>query len=218
MLFDFELVGLTPFLGHADDVEAADDLEAWRKDPGNKSLSKAGDDRSPAWTWLTYAYHDGEYLAMPQENIMASIMKAAANFTMKGQKSFKAESMASIVIPAEYCRLIGPKGQVSVEKLQAIAQRPKFKEHADAVQDFGFKLFVKRAKVGQSKHVRVRPRFDDWRVEGQIDVDTNEIPEDTFRLIFEYAGNKCGLGDWRPSAPKSPGPYGRFTVKLKAVG
>jgi hypothetical protein len=30
--------------------------------------------------------------------------------------------------------------------------------------------------------------------------------------IVEKAGKKAGLGDWRPSAPKKPGPYGTFEL------
>ena len=55
---EFNLKGLTPLLMHADDVEASDLLKDWRKSPGNKNQSVAGDDRSPAWTWQTYWYLD----------------------------------------------------------------------------------------------------------------------------------------------------------------
>jgi len=68
----FELKGITPLLMHRDDVEAADEVKAWRADPKNKNISVPGDDRSPAWTWQIYCYSDGVHLAYPQENIMVA--------------------------------------------------------------------------------------------------------------------------------------------------
>lgn len=216
MTFEFELTGITPLLMHADDVEAADELEAWRKDQANKNKSKPGDDRSPPWSWTMYLHTDGEHVSMPQELIAAALMKAAANFSKKGQKTFKADTMSAVAILDEHCELHTPRGRVSVATINKLSSLD-FSEQAKKVQELGFRLFVKRAKVGQSKHVRVRARFDHWVVRGTIDVDTDEIAAPIFERIFEYAGNKCGLGDWRPSAPKSPGPFGRFKVKLKAA-
>jgi len=46
MEYKFKLTGATPLLVHADDVEKADLLKAWRKNPENKNLSVPGDDRS----------------------------------------------------------------------------------------------------------------------------------------------------------------------------
>ena len=39
-----------------------------------------------------------------------------------------------------------------------------------AAAEHGFMLYVKGAKIGQSKHVRVRPRFDRWSATGTINV------------------------------------------------
>lgn len=35
---------------------------------------------------------------------------------------------------------------------------------------------------------------------------------DLTKRIIETAGERAGIGDWRPSAPKKPGPYGTFEV------
>ena len=39
------------------------------------------------------------------------------------------------------------------------------------------------------------------------------IDRDTFEQIADIAGHRIGMGDWRPSAPKVPGPFGRFVVE-----
>ena len=85
----FELTGEMPLLMHSDDVEAADELKEWRKDPANKDLSVAGDDRSPAWTWQTYLYSDGEHVTIPGANLMVNLRTAATQIILKKQKTFK---------------------------------------------------------------------------------------------------------------------------------
>jgi hypothetical protein len=81
--YEFVLKCLSPILTHNDDVMASDELAAWRKDPKNKSVSVPGDDRSPPWTWMTYLYHDGVRLAMPQDNIMCALRHAGAKVSSR---------------------------------------------------------------------------------------------------------------------------------------
>lgn len=215
MRFDFVLTGVTPLLFHADDVLKGDDLQAWRKDARNKNQSVAGDDRSPAWTWSSYLYLDGRgRVGMPSENLMASIRSAGAKVILKRQTTFKALSQSGLLIDTEFCEFAGPKGPVEFKAIESIREK-SFSAQAEAVQAMGFSLFVKRAKVGQSKHVRVRPRFDEWSVRGQIQIVDPDIKPDNLREFLHIAGDKVGLGDWRPSAKQSPGPYGRFSVELK---
>ena len=80
----------------------------------------------------------------------------------------------------------------------------------------GFSLFVKRARIGQSKHIRVRPRFDNWAAQGELLVTDEQITENILRDILEMAGKYKGLGDWRPSS-KTPGFYGTFNAEVKRV-
>ena len=40
----------------------------------------------------------------------------------------------------------------------------------------------------------------------------NVLSSEDIRTILDNAGLQAGLGDWRPSAPKKPGPYGTFEV------
>lgn len=208
----FELKGIMPLLMHADDIAAADKLMAWRKDPANKNVSVAGDDRSPAWTWYTYCYSDGTNIAYPQENIMVALRQAGAQLILKKQKTFKEISQSGLLIMSEFCEFYANGKQVPITALRAIEKKP-FAEQADAVQKLGFKLFVKRAKIGTSKHVRVRPRFDNWSIKGRIQILANEITPEILTQLFNLAG-RVGLGDWRPGC-KTPGPFGMFTATVK---
>ena len=212
MNVQFTLTGEMPLLMHQDDVEASDVLDAWRKAPENKNSSKAGDDRSPAWTWQTYCYSDGEHLTIPSQNLMVCLRQAGAQMILKRQKTFKEISQSGLLIPTEYLRFeVGGK-QIATSSLEAVRERD-FSTQADAVRGLGFRLFVKRARIGQAKHIRVRARFDQWSVTGQVQVLVSEITFENLETMFGLAG-RVGLGDWRPGC-KTPGPYGMFSAKLR---
>jgi hypothetical protein len=207
--------GETALIMHADDVERADDLMAWRKDPQNKKDSTAGDDRSPAWTWFTYLYYSGGKVAMPQENIMASIRYGGSKLIMKKQETYAKVTQSGIMVDMDYCEFIGPKGAISIDKMQGWVFDPnvKFSDHKKKAAELGIDLLVKRATVGTSKHVRVRPKFDGWRVTVPLIVSDPALNIDVLTQILNIAGQYAGIGDWRPSSKKA-GPYGRFSVKL----
>lgn len=48
--YEVTLKGESPLLMHKDNIEFGERIKKWQKDPKNKDLSVAGDDRSPAWT------------------------------------------------------------------------------------------------------------------------------------------------------------------------
>lgn len=217
MEYEFKLTGRMPILFHADDVEAADTLSVWRKSADNKAISVAGDDRSPAWTWQTYLYHDGEHLAIPQENIMACLGKAGAQIPAKGKATFKSASQSGLMIPDEFCEFRSGGRQIPMAPIAALSGL-SFAEQAAAVKKMGFELKVKRATVGSSKHVRVRAMFRSWVVSGVIEVLDPIITASVLAEMFDIGGRKVGILDWRPSSPKKPGPYGTFKSEVKSLG
>jgi hypothetical protein len=78
-------------------------------------------------------------------------------------------------------------------------------------------LYLKRAKVGQSKHIRVRPRFDNWSAGGTFSVWDDQLSTAVLKDIFHYAGQYRGLGDWRPGAPQKPGSHGMFEATIREL-
>ena len=216
MNVDFTLTGLSPLLMHADDVLMADELSHARKTMP-KGQKAAGDDRSPAWSWHTYCYHEGDELVWPSENLMVSLRSAAATVIYSKMKSFKELSQSGLVIPTEALGFATRKGPVSWPMIQAWRDNDTpFMEQSKLFTkaDPDCTLFVKRAKVGTAKHVRVRPRFENWTVSGRIIITNSEITYERLCEFFEIAGDRVGLGDWRPSS-KTPGPYGRFKAELR---
>ena len=211
-VYRFRFEGLSALLMHHDNVEASDQLGAVRK-AMSRDEEVAGDDRSPAWTWQTYLYHDGEHVAFPAENIMAMLMQAASEITLKGNKSFKERSQAGLLIEDEFCRFTVGGKQIKIADIEKLKSKP-FLDQVELVRKLGFRLFTKRAGVNGKKHVRVRPRFDQWEVEGLIHVLDAEMGAKLAEAL-EIGGSRKGLGDWRPASPRRPGPYGRFVATLK---
>lgn len=210
------LIGESPLLMHADDLRWRGELERWRSDPQNSRDSKKGDDRSPAWSWIGYCYHNEQVVGISADNLMTMLREGGAKVPVPGKKSltYKRQSQSGIVVDELLWPLQTSKGLVSWPTIAALMQEPEYDAHETAVRAIGFELFAKSAKVGQSKHTRVRPRFDVWQVEGTVTVLDETITRTVLQNILDMAGVYCGLGDWRPSSPSKPGPWGRFRATL----
>lgn len=217
--YQVTMTGKTPLLMHADDIDWADEMERWKNDPHNKKSSKAGDDRSPAWRWVGHVYRSEECVSMPQENIMRCLMEGGAQVPVPGGKmgkTFKAQSQSGMGCQDFYWPIEIDGKRIAASKIEALTAIDDFTEHRSAVSELGFDLFVKRAKVGSSKHVRVRARLRNWTLQGVLLVWDKQISKDALQSILEYAGEYKGLGDWRPGG-RTPGPYGRFDARVDEV-
>lgn len=208
------LTGTTPLIMHADDLAQQARLEKWRKDPKNKDKSTKGDDRSPPWTWQTYLYTDGESVVMPHENVRSCLMEAGKKCAKtKGKGSMKTDAVSGILFSTLMLRFLVNGKEVPMSKVVAI-DSPDFEEHIAPASKLGIDVFVKRAAVGTTKHVRARPLFRKWSIETQVTVTSDNIDKDMLVQLFDVAGRYVGLGDWRPSSKKSPGPYGQFVATV----
>jgi hypothetical protein len=212
------IMGMTPLLMHADSIEWADIMIEWQKDPDNKAKSKAGDDRTPPWRWIGCLNWDDPktgVVTIPSEYIMRSIMGGAAGVpTGKGTKTFKEQSQSGLLCSEFHWPLVVREKTINMQDINACLKMKTFKENQEAALALGFSLFCKRAKVGQSKHIRVRPRFDDWMTTVEILITDEAITKKVLAQILEISGKRKGLGDWRPGAP-TPGAFGMFKATIE---
>jgi hypothetical protein len=212
------ITSLTPLLMHRDDIESADLLQEWRDDPENRKYKKAGDDRTPPWTWIGYLYHDGSRLALPAENLTSCFMRGAAKVPVpggRGGKTFKAQAVSGMAVVDAFIPLRVKNKEIPYAEIYpGLKTERTFDAHKRKAEELGFSLYVRRAKIANNKHVRVRPRFDEWSAEFDIDVWDDQISDRALRDILTSASRSQGLGDWRPGSPMSPGPFGRFSVEL----
>lgn len=211
--YEFTITGTTPLLMHADDVEACDRLKKYRDDPQNKKTGVSGDDRSPPWTWMTYVYANGGKIVIPCDNLSTCLREAGAMLVMKGKTTYKQATQSGLMFLDDFFDLLVDGKPIVSSEIDAM-QELTFDEQRDLCRELGFELFVKRAKVGTAKHVRVRPRFNQWSLKGRVEVIAPEISEPILRQLFELAGKYKGLCDWRPSAKQSPGRFGMFGATL----
>lgn len=217
--YEITITGKTPLLMHWDNIEWADQMDEWRANPNNKKHSKAGDDRTPAWRWIGSVYNDGSIVVMPSDNIARCLMEGSTMVPVpggRGGKTFKSQSQSGMMPGEPAWPLLVNGREVSMKDIQALQKEDSFSKHKTACEKLGFNLFVKRAKIGQQKHIRVRPRFDKWQTRGTFVVTDEQITEQVVKDILACAGQYKGLGDWRPGG-RTPGPHGMFSAVVKAL-
>lgn len=215
MRYDFKLTGVSPILLHSDNVDWADTLDSWRKDTKNRNVTKKGDDRSPAWTWIGSLYHDNEYVSIPAENLTKCLSQAGARIILQGKKTYKEMAVSGLWLESEKHHLMVGGKKVPMEPIRELSKENDFTEHLAVAKSLGFSLFTKRVKIGQAKHIRVRPMFSGWSISGVVEVEAKEITPSILSQLFELSG-RVGLGDWRPGC-STPGRYGMFTSEIKPI-
>jgi hypothetical protein len=216
MRYVVEITGTMPLLMHADNLEMMEEVKLWQKDPKNSDASVAGDDRTPPWLWMSYLYHDNDgNVSIPQDVFMACLRDGATQKIIKGKKTYKSLSQSGILVLSEHLEFFCRDKKLSF--LEILKWKEKsFTEQADLVRDAGFRLFVKRCVVNRKRHIRVRPRFDEWSARGVIEVSADDITKPVLSEILGLSGERAGIGDWRPGCAK-PGPFGQFTAEVKAA-
>jgi hypothetical protein len=208
--YEVVLTGRTPLLMHYDNIEL--ELEEHLK--GKERAGKAGDDRFPPDRWKRYLYIDDTkkgHIVLPAENISAMLREAGKKLKA-GRGSLKAASQADIWIEEDFPKLLVKGKPLPAKKIAGI--KGDFAEQYHAAKKLNFRLFAKRVVVQGNRHVRVRPRFDDWKVKLTVLCSHEDITKDQFASLWEIGGRKIGLCDWRPGS-KQPGRYGMFTVSIK---
>lgn len=214
--YEVTLKAITDLLMHRDNIEGSERLVAWRR--ANKSISIPGDDRSPAMTWMTYLYEDGGEVGLPSDNLMTMFRDGGKKMpAAKGKGSLKGITQCGLHVDQLSWPLIVNGRKILVESIAPLESNLDFEAHMEGVKKLGFELLVKRATVGTAKHIRVRPRFRNWSATGTITVTDPQITPAVLTELLTVAGSTCGICDWRPGAPKAPGPYGRFTATVKEV-
>lgn len=216
--YQVECKGITPLIMHHDDVEWADFMDAWKSNPDNSGKSKPGDDRTPSWRWIGYCWTDEHFVGIPADALGSCLMKAGTRVLIPGGKrgkTFKELSQSGMAIADPLSPvLLGGNRRLAKTDIEAFQDIPAFSDHKKTAARLGFNLLVNRVTVGSSRHIRVRPLFTDWAFSFRLTVWEELLTEKSVADICQIAGNAIGIGDWRPTAPKKPGPYGRFSVDV----
>jgi hypothetical protein len=213
-----ELTGQTPLLMHYYNQDWAEAMDKWLSVPENKKISKAGDDRTPAHRWIGNLYFDDGRVCIPSDNLMTMLREGGSKCSAGGKLTYKRQTQSGLVIDQIAWPLLAAKGEVMQSDIEPLTAERSFPNQMSRAEELGFMLFVKPAAIKDGKHTRVRPRFDVWSAAGTITVLDETITHEVLQRILTAAGRACGLCDWRPSSPSSPGSFGKFTVTVEDMG
>lgn len=147
--------------------------------------SKAKNQRQTQDDVESYLYLDhNKLLVQPSTHIVSSLKKAGAKFQIPGQGKLTYKNLmgsGAVIIDPDMIPHIHQKWEID--------RRP---------------VVVQRARI-----VRSRPILNKWRLSFSVDYDDDEISKDTLKELFDFAGRRVGIGDFRP---EKGGPFGRFIV------
>ena len=134
-----------------------------------------------------YRGSDGETLVIPQPNVLRCIIDGGTFF--KAGKS-KVTTQKTSMIPA--CV------DIPVIEIPILHKEPWTVDSRP----------VRIPSTG-GRILAHRPCFNDWRLEFEIELDTEMLTVKILREIIDAAGKRIGLGDFRPACK---GPFGKFVV------
>lgn len=131
--------------------------------------------------WQAGLYVENGVVGIP-DTVLLGMLIAAAKKIKKGQQA-KSGIFVQGFFPLKY------DGSTDLKKLW---------------ENEEFRLTAK-VRVGTSSVMRTRPKFDNWSLEFNAEIDDTLINEGDLNEILKIGGKQIGLGDWRPR-------FGRFEV------
>lgn len=139
--------------------------------------------------------NDGETPHIPIKMLFASLTDAGRHVRLDGKK--QVSTAKSTVLP----------GLMSIHDLYIPIIDP---DNPEKTPEWEVDIQGGRNPNGGELVCLIRPRFDRWAFICHIQVFTDEISVDTIRRLFDVAGTRCGIGDFRPNRK---GTYGQFRVE-----
>lgn len=130
---------------------------------------------------------------MPTENLMACLIDAGMHVKLDGKRQMSTRQ--STLLPGFL--------QIDDHYIPLLDSS----ESASAVWEVDMRQG--RNPNGGEAVCIIRPRFDEWSMRVHFAMDTESLPETTYRSLIDIAGSRIGLGDFRP---QRRGIFGRFRV------
>jgi hypothetical protein len=144
-------------------------------------------------------YYDAKKRAcVPKENLMACLIEAGKFIRLDGKRQLSTKD--TTIVP----------GLLSIDGVSFPLLKPG-KGEADkwGLAEWRYDMRQGRNPNGGEAVCIVRPRWDEWAINFTSTMYTEELSESAFRQLFDYAGMRVGLGDFRPARK---GFFGQFCV------
>lgn len=181
--------GVTPLLMNRIPPETLEQVRTKAKKP--KTAQRPAVPRDEAIPKLYLTEEGAPYI--PTENLLSCLVAAGQSVRLDGKR--QVSTAKSTVLPAF----------LSLEERFL----PLFVYGAEAAPDWEVDMRPGRNPNGGELVCLVRPRFDQWAFRVTATVDLDEVGVNIARDLFDIAGKRIGLGDFRPSRK---GLYGKFCV------
>jgi len=184
-----EIVGVSPLLMNAMSIET---LLGLRPSAGRKR-SRTAQSLSPREEAEGHLHKlpDGT-IHMPVTNLLASLIEAGKYVRLDGKRQISTKD--STILPG-LMEIVTPTLPLVTAKGEPVRWETDVRQG--------------RNPNGGEAVCIIRPRIDDWKFDLTIRIDTSTISELLIRNLFDIAGSRCGLCDFRP---QRKGTFGRFVV------
>lgn len=130
-------------------------------------------------------------------------------YVMDGRPYIPAQCFMSALIAAGVFVKLDGKRQISTAKASMLGGMLQVEQHALVLDTPGWEVDIQQGRNpnGGEAVCIIRPRFDRWAFDASVLVDTDQLPLDRYRELFDLAGSRIGLLDFRPA---KKGTFGRF--------
>jgi hypothetical protein len=183
---DTELGSLQPMLQHSPrGVDPTDPLVRKMREITSKGSKKKSEADLAEQDWLEFQlalYWNGKYVYVPDTAIMGMIRDGARQ-NRRGREVQSGVDVVGEEIPLIYD---GPKTPRELYDARFVDRRP--------------------AGIMKARVMRVRPRFNDWRLKFRLLIDDNVLNVGDVKAALEIGAAQKGLLDHRPR-------FGRCEVK-----
>lgn len=189
--YTLTIEGITPLLQCA-----ANDMLAAQLQINSRVRSDKAEKKTPREVADPLSYDRNGLCWHPTGGLIASIVDAGARFKdPKNPRAKMKSQLPGAVFPTEeFSPILNP------------ATREQYKAGSWEVD---VRTGVNNNRGSSTRIVVCRPRFDEWMVTTQIEVDPEIVDADELHTIISAAGKRIGLGAFRP---QKRGLFGRFRV------
>lgn len=173
---------------------------------------------------LPVIFHNGDLadplneFAKAMKQISAKKKKTEADFTQLAKLEFMGglyfDARGRVIVPDYVIEATmvaaakkdrkGKHAQAAIFASPAVLEYDGPRTREELWEDGRFRYSV-GVRIGQSRVIRTRPKFDAWAAEFDIEFDDSLMNQDEVEHIIRTAGLQIGFGDRRPK-------FGRFKV------
>ena len=136
----------------------------------------------------------------PQE-----LFEACIHYTEDGKPGYRADGLKKAMVNA--ADIVGIKMTQARKAFFVVGDVIPFSKYSKPVMREDFP----RIATGNPDW-RIRAEFHNWEMNVSIRYNAHYFSADQIINLLSNAGFHCGIGDWRPSAPKSSGNHGMFEI------